>query len=65
MFGWDKFTALWGRLTKFGGAAILPGIEAELLTDDQLRSILRQMGYAYTDNMTREDLLATLDESQA
>ena len=39
------------------------GIDAELLTDDQLRSILRRMGYAYTDSMTREDLLAALDES--
>lgn len=65
MFGWEKFTSLWGRLTEFGGAEILPGIDAELLTDDQLRSILRQMGYAYTDSMTREDLLAALDEAQA
>ena len=48
-----------------GGVEILPGIDAEMLTDDQLRSMLQQMGYAYTDGMTREEMLAAMDESQA
>lgn len=47
----------------FNNAIILPGIDAENLTDEQLRSVLQQMGYAYTDDMTREQLLAALDEA--
>lgn len=47
----------------FNTAVILPGIDAEMLTDDQLRAALQQMGYAYTDDMTREQLLAALDEA--
>lgn len=42
---------------------ILDGIAVEDLDDDQLRALLQQMGYAYTENMTREELLATLDEA--
>ena len=37
-------------------------IAVEDMTDDQLRSVLHQMGYAYTENMTREEMLAALDE---
>ena len=47
------------------GAIILDGICVEDLDDDQLRSLLQQMGYTYTDTMTREELLAALDEGQA
>lgn len=47
----------------FNSAIILPGIDAENLTDEQLRAVLQQMGYAYTDDMTREQLLAALDEA--
>lgn len=47
----------------FNTATILPGIDAESLTDDQLRAALQQMGYAYTDDMTREQLLDALDEA--
>ena len=45
------------------GAIVLEGIAVEDLDDDQLRSLLQQMGYAYTDDMTREELLAALDEA--
>jgi hypothetical protein len=42
---------------------ILEGIDVDDLTDDQLRSVLQQMGFAYTDAMTREELLDALDEA--
>ena len=42
---------------------ILTGIDVEDLTDDQLRGLLKQMGFAYTENMTREEMLAALDEA--
>lgn len=38
------------------------GVAVEDMTDDQLRSVLQQMGFAYTENMTREEMLVTLDE---
>lgn len=41
---------------------ILEGIAVEDLDDDQLRSLLQQCGFAYTENMTREEMLAALDE---
>lgn len=47
------------------GTIVLEGICVEDLTDDQLRDLLQQMGYTYTDTMTREELLAALDEGQA
>ena len=47
----------------FNSAPILEGIDVEDLDDDQLRSVLQQMGFAYTDDMTREELLAALDEA--
>lgn len=58
-------------LAEFNGAfakymqdgLLLDGIDVEDLDDDQLRSLLQQMGYAYTDDMTREQLLAALDEA--
>lgn len=40
---------------------LLDGIAAEDLTDDQLRSLLDQMGYTCTEDMTREEMLAELD----
>jgi hypothetical protein len=48
-----------------GAVEVLPGIDVDILTDDQLRSVLQQMGYAYTDGMTREEMLAALDETAA
>lgn len=45
------------------GAMILEGVAVEDLTDDQLRTLLEKMGYAYTDGMTREEMLAALDEA--
>ena len=45
------------------GTLVLEGICVEDLDDDQLRSVLQQMGYAYTDGMTREEMLAALDET--
>ena len=42
---------------------ILDGIDAESLDDDQLREVLKQCGFAYADNMTREEMLAALDET--
>lgn len=41
---------------------VLEGISVEDMTDDQLRAALEQMGYAYTEGMTREEMLAALDE---
>lgn len=42
---------------------IMDGIDVDDLTDDQLRELLVQMGYGYTDAMTREEMLAELDTS--
>ena len=41
---------------------VLEGVAVEDLDDDQLRSVLQQCGFAYTENMTREEMLAALDE---
>ncbi len=41
---------------------IVEGVAVEDLTDDQLRSLLQQCGFTYTENMTREEMLAALDE---
>ena len=49
----------------FTSATILEGVAVEDLDDDQLRALLQQMGYAYTDGMTRAEMLAALDEGQA
>ena len=35
----------------------------EDMTDDMLRSVVQQMGYAYTEDMTREQMLAALEEN--
>ena len=48
---------------KNASSIVLDGIDVEELDDDQLRSVLQQMGYAYTDGMTREEMLAALDEA--
>lgn len=37
-------------------------IAVEDLDDDQLRALLVQCGFGYTENMTREEMLAALDE---
>lgn len=42
---------------------IVEGIAVEDLTDDQLRSLLQQCGFTYTETMTREEMLAALDEA--
>ena len=42
---------------------ILDGIDVDDLDDDQLREVLKQVGFAYADNMTREEMLAALDEA--
>ena len=41
---------------------ILDGVAVEDLDDDQLRSLLQQCGFGYTENMIREEMLAALDE---
>lgn len=41
---------------------IAEGIAVEELTDEQLRSLLKQMGFTYTEKMNREEMLAALDE---
>lgn len=46
----------------FNTAPVLEGIAVEDLDDEQLRAVLVQMGFAYTENMTREEMLAALDE---
>lgn len=40
---------------------VLPGIDVDMLTDDQLRSVLEQMGATVADGCTRADMLAALD----
>lgn len=47
----------------FNSAVILDGIDAESMTDDQLREVLQQMGYTYTESMNRTELLEALDEA--
>lgn len=47
----------------FNSAVILEGIAVEDLDDEQLRELLQQIGYAYTADMTREEMLAALDEA--
>ena len=47
------------------GTLVLEGIAVEDLDDDQLRSLLQQCGFAYTENMSREEMLAALDEIPA
>jgi intergrase/recombinase len=42
---------------------IMDGIDVDSLDDDQLRELLKQVGFAYADNMTREEMLAALDEA--
>lgn len=45
------------------GALVLDGICVEDMDDDQLRQFLQLNGFAYTDGMTREEMLAALDEA--
>lgn len=47
----------------FNSTTILEGIAVEDLNDDQLRSLLQQCGFTYTENMTREEMLAALEET--
>ena len=49
----------------FNQAEILEGIDVDALPDDQLREVLEQMGATVTDDCTREDMLAALDQLQA
>lgn len=42
---------------------ILDGIDVDSLDDNQLRELLKQVGFAYADKMTREEMLAALDEA--
>ena len=44
---------------------IADGVDVDTLTDEQLRAVLIQVGFGYTDNMTREEMLAALDEAAA
>ena len=39
------------------------GVDVDTLDDDQLRAVLQQIGFAYTERMTREEMLAALDEA--
>lgn len=51
-----------GEFNKVFDQLIMDGIAVEDLDDDQLRSLLKQLGFAYTENMNREEMLAALDE---
>lgn len=42
---------------------ILEGIAVEDLDDEQLRAFMRLNGFAYAEGMTREEMLAALDEA--
>lgn len=45
-----------------GTVGVLPGIDVDILTDEQLRQVLKNMGYAYTDDLSREEMLDVLAE---
>lgn len=45
------------------GTLIMEGIAVEDLDDDQLRAFMQMNGFAYTEGMTREEMLAALDEA--
>ena len=47
----------------FNSTTVLEGIAVEDLDDEQLRELLQQIGYAYTADMTREEMLAALEET--
>lgn len=47
----------------FNSDTIMEGIAVEDLDDDQLRQFLQLNGFAYTEGMTREEMLAALDEA--
>ena len=49
----------------FNQAKLLEGIDVDDLDDDQLREVLLQMGATVSDDCTREDMLAALDQMQA
>ena len=49
----------------FNSTLVLEGIAVEDMTDDQLRAALQQLGFAYTDDMTREQMLGALAEIAA
>lgn len=42
---------------------ILEGIAVDDLDDEQLRAFMRLNGFAYSEDMTREEMLAALDEA--
>ena len=48
----------------FNSAAILEGIDVDDLDDDQLRSVLEQMGATVSDDCAREDMLQALEKLQ-
>ncbi len=52
-----------GEFNDIFNVEILDGICVEDMTDEQLRSVLQQCGFVYTDGMTREEMLAALDEA--
>lgn len=46
------------------GVLVEEGIDVDDLTDDELRSVLEQMGATVSDDCTREDLLLALEKLQ-
>ena len=54
-----------GEFNKVFDKLILEGVAVEDLDDDQLRELLKQLGFAYTENMNRQEMLAALDEIPA
>jgi hypothetical protein len=46
----------------FNSDIIMDGIDVESLDDDQLRELMKQLGFGYTENMTRQEMLDALDE---
>lgn len=46
-------------------ALILDGIAVDSLDDDQLRAFMQLNGFAYTEGMTRDQMLEALDEAAA
>lgn len=59
--GLNDAASIRGAANTTNNNLIMEGIAVEDLTDEQLRSLLDQMGYTCTEDMTRVEMLAELD----
>lgn len=59
--GWLKDNEAIANYVQYSAEVVVDSVDAERLNDDQLRDIMKQMGYAYVDDMPREQMMAELD----